>query len=296
MESVEQKQREVVASEAPLEIPGAGQWPEPSPFLKWVGGKGRLLAQYEPWWPESFEAYHEPFLGGGAVFFRLAPSVASLSDVNGRLVDTWRAIRDEPLTVLAELQGHRVRHGRGYYYQARQRFNAGRGLSATERAALMIYLNKTCFNGLYRENASGEFNVPIGSYRDPAIFDPGHLMAVSRALQGVSLRIDGFEQVLDRAAAGDLVYFDPPYVPLTSTSSFTDYHRSGFGMDLQHRLARVYGELDRRGCQVLLSNSDTPAVRELYAGWRIIPIRASRSINCKADSRGAVGEVLVRNW
>ncbi|TVQ97535.1 MAG: DNA adenine methylase [Deltaproteobacteria bacterium] len=269
---------------------------QPSPFLKWAGGKSRLLEQYEPWWPEEFERYHEPFLGGGAVFFRLRPEEAALSDVNGRLVDTWRAVRDSLPEVLERLAGHRERHGRTYFYRARQRFNAGRGVSPVERAALMIYLNKTCFNGLYRENGRGEFNVPIGSYRDPRIFDVGHLRAVSRVLQGVEIRVSGFESVVDRAEAGDLVYFDPPYVPLSATSAFTGYHASGFGMDLQHRLARVYAELDRRGCRVMLSNSDVPAVRELYAGWRIIGIRAGRSISCKSSRRGSVGEVLVRNW
>lgn len=267
-----------------------------SPFLKWAGGKSRLLEQYAHLFPEDYGAYHEPFLGGGAVFFHLRPEQAALSDLNPRLIETWRVIRDQPQALMDRLEAHRMRHTAAYYYQARQRFNLPRGVDAVDRAALFIYLNKTCFNGLYRENRRGEFNVPVGRYVNPGVYDPMNIVAVSRSLQGVDLFHQGFDGVLERAESGDLVYFDPPYVPLSATSSFTNYLQSGFDMSLQIRLAQVFAELARRGCAVMLSNSDTPAVRELYAGWRIDRVMAPRSISMRASARGPVGEVLVRSW
>jgi DNA adenine methylase len=268
----------------------------PSPFLKWAGGKSRLLAQFEPFFPEHFERYHEPFLGGGAVFFHLRPEQASLSDLNGRLVACYRVIRDEPGALMERLDDHRRRHNRQYFYEARTRFNGARNMTDLDRAALFIYLNKTCFNGLYRENSRGEFNVPLGSYVDPAVYDPSTIEAVSQALQGVELRNEGFEGVAERAQAGDLVYFDPPYVPMSATSSFTNYTGAGFDLRLQERLAQLFDTLSRRGVYVMLSNSDTPVVRELFAGWRVESIRAGRSINSRGSGRGEVGEVLVCGW
>ncbi len=268
----------------------------PSPFLKWAGGKARLMAQFQPWMPEDFNHYFEPFVGGGAVYFTMRPPEATLTDVNPRLIECYTAIRDEPIALMDELAKHRSRHCKDHYYRCRTRMNAPRGLNAVSRAALMIYLNKTCFNGLYRENSRGEFNVPMGSYKSPNIFNPDHIFAVSAQLQSTNLRVASFEHVLESAEPGDFVYFDPPYVPLTETSSFTNYSKGGFDMSMQHKLARIFDELSRRGCYVMLSNSDTPAVRELFEGWRIIGIQASRAINSRASARGPVGEVLVRSW
>jgi DNA adenine methylase len=268
----------------------------PSPFLKWAGGKTRLISQFAPYFPEHFNRYHEPFLGGGAVFFHLQPEDAVLSDLNGRLVECYRVIRDEPSALMEKLDEHRRRHNHQYFYEARTRFNQARGMTAVDRAALFIYLNKTCFNGLYRENSRGEFNVPVGSYSDPAVYDASLILSVSRVLQGVEIRNEGFESVLARAERGDLVYFDPPYVPVSSTSSFTSYTGAGFDTSLQERLAHVLDELSRRGVYVMLSNSDAPLVRDLYAGWRVIDIRAPRSINSRGTGRGDVGEVLVCSW
>lgn len=265
----------------------------PTPFIKWAGGKTRLLSQYEPFWPESWNHYHEPFLGGGAVFFRLMPDAATLSDINGRLVKTYQAIRDDVDAVIAELERLRACHGKEHYYRSRTRFNQPRGLKSVELAALFIYLNKTCFNGLYRENRRGQFNVPIGSYRNPRIFDAGDLHAVSRALSDVELRVADFTDVLERAEPGDLVYFDPPYVPLSATSSFASYTKAGFSLQMQERLAGVFAELADRGCHVRLSNSDTPVVRELYSQWDLEVIQAPRMINSNARKRGCVDEVLV---
>ena len=269
---------------------------DPTPFLKWVGGKTRLLSQMEGLLPEEFDGYHEPFVGGGAVFFRLLPDQARLTDVNGRLIDCYTAIRDDVESLADELARHARRHDKAYYYRQRERFNSARRLSGTQRAGLMMYLNKTCFNGLYRENSRGEFNVPMGSYKKPRVLDLPNLLAVHETLKGVDLGVASFERVLDHAEPGDLVYFDPPYVPVSATSSFTSYAKGGFGSDLQVRLAQVFAELAQRGCYVMLSNSDCGLVRELYAGWRIEQVWAPRSINSRADRRGAVPEVVVCSW
>lgn len=269
---------------------------QPAPFLKWVGGKTRLLGQLDELFPAEFEHYHEPFVGGGAVFFHLAPPTATLSDINGRLIETYRAVRDDVDGLIDRLEHHRRRHNRAYYYQARTRLNAPRGLDAIDRAALFMYLNKTCFNGLYRENRSGEFNVPMGRYKDPSIYDEARLHAASRRLQQVDLRIDGFAGVVDRAQEGDFVYFDPPYVPLNATSSFTGYAKGGFDVDMQVQLAQTFDALAKRGVYVMMSNSNAPLVHELYAGWRIDKVMAPRSINSRSDKRGAIAEVVVRSW
>jgi DNA adenine methylase len=264
-----------------------------APFIKWAGGKSRLLSQIEPWLPASYNHYHEPFLGGGAMFFHLQPRTASLSDINPRLVETWRVIRDQPAQLIDRLAHHEARHNSQYFYEARTRFNGARGMDSVDRAALFIYLNKTCFNGLYRENRRGEFNVPLGSYAAPNVCDATGIEAASTALQGADLKTEAFDAVLDRAASGDLVYFDPPYVPVSATSSFTSYVGGGFDANLQQRLVSVFDELVRRGCHVLLSNSDTPVSRQLYSRFRVVGIQAGRSINSRADRRGAVGEILV---
>ena len=263
------------------------------PFLKWAGGKSRLLAAYADHFPERFGAYHEPFLGGGAVFFHLRPGQAVLSDANPRLIELWTVVRDEPEALWAQVRVHRGAHGRAYYYRCRDRFNAAQGLSRVERAGLFLYLNKTCFNGLYRENKRGEFNVPFGDYADPRIVTEEQLWAASRALRGVELRNEDFVGVVDRARPGDLVYFDPPYVPLSATSSFTSYHHKGFDLTLQAELAGLFHRLAERGVHVMLSNSDVPLVRELYQGWTLVEIRAPRSISRVGDQRHAVGELLV---
>ncbi len=270
--------------------------PTASPFLKWAGGKARLLDQFAAHMPHDFERYHEPFVGGGAMFFALAPDDAVLSDVNPRLIETYRAVRDDVDGLIERLHDHARRHNKAHYYASRLRFNEPRTDGGTERAALFIYLNKTCFNGLYRENSRGGFNVPMGRYANPTICDESTLRSASRALQNVDLRVGGFVDVLERVDEGDFVYFDPPYVPLSTTSNFTTYSKDGFGMREQLQLARTFAKLARRGCRVMLSNHDCDAVRELYAGWRIETVSASRSISRNGKKRKPVGEVLVCSW
>ncbi|RMG92648.1 MAG: DNA adenine methylase [Chloroflexi bacterium] len=267
-----------------------------APFLKWAGGKQRLLPQYEPYFPprELTGRYFEPFVGSAAVFFHLQPAHAVLADRNDKLIEVYEAVRDEVEAVIAALKPHR--NESAYYYEVRAQDPCK--LTRAERAARLIYLNKTCYNGLYRENSRGEFNVPFGRYKNPRICDEERLRLASQVLQGVSLQVADFEDVVSVAEEGDLVYFDPPYVPLSETSSFTAYHRLGFGEADQRRLADVVESLTERGCRVMLSNSSAPLVYELYDNGRflLVPVQARRNINSKADRRGPVQELLILNY
>jgi DNA adenine methylase len=268
-----------------------------APIVKWAGGKGRLFAQLEPLLPPGLDArrYVEPFMGGGALFFALAPQKALVSDVNPALVRTYEAVRDEVDAVIAHLRKLARRHDQLAYYATRERYNKA-VLSDAEHAATFIYLNKTCFNGLHRVNRRGEFNVPFGRYTDPRILDEEGLRASSHALSKAEIRVAGFEHLLESARPGDFVYFDPPYAPVSSTANFTSYASGGFDHSAQTRLRDVYRELDRRGCRLMLSNSDVPSIRELYEAFRIDVVYAARAINCDASGRARVPEVVVRNY
>ena len=266
------------------------------PVLKWAGGKSRLLPELIARLPGSFNAYHEPFIGGGALYFALANQGligrANLSDANPSLIDVYLSLRDCVDEVIAALGQHI--YEREHYYQVRALRPAE--LSLPERAARVIYLNKTCYNGLYRENRRGEFNVPFGRYVNPTICDEPNLRAASLALQGVEIARRHFSTVLDYAQMGDFVYFDPPYHPLSATANFTSYDRRGFGPDDQRQLRDVFTRLGDRGIQAMLSNSDTPFIRELYEGFVIDQVQAARAVNSKANGRGKVAEVIVRNY
>lgn len=273
--------------------------PEPSPFVKWVGGKGRLIPALEPLLPAAVDKMRhvEPFVGGGALFFYRRPARALICDVNPSLVDTYVAIRDQVDEVILELSRlAAARAETGSYYAVRERYNRDRGAPRVERAAQFIYLNKTCFNGLHRVNRRGEFNVPEGRYENPRILDEPGLRAASRALARAEIRNASFEELLQHARPGDFVYFDPPYAPVSNTANFTSYAEGGFGEREQTMLRDVYRELDRRGAKLMLSNSDVPSIRSLYAGFRLDVIAAPRAINCRADRRGPVAELVVRNY
>ena len=265
-------------------------------MLKRAGGKSRLLPELLARLPDSFGAYHEPFVGGGALFFALAGAGwlgrVYLSDANAALIDVYLALRDDVEAVIAALGHHR--YERDHYYHVRAQ--SPDDLSLPERAARVIYLNKTCYNGLYRENRAGQFNVPFGRYKNPTICDEPNLRAVSAVLHDVDIARRRFDTVLDYAKPGDFVYFDPPYVPLSATANFTSYDRAGFGPDDQRQLSHVFAELARRGVRAMLSNSDTPFVRELYAGFSVEQVFAARAVNSKANGRGKVAEVLVTNY
>jgi DNA adenine methylase len=233
--------------------------------------------------------YFEPFLGGGALFFDLLPKKSFLSDVNAEIVGCYAAVRDRVDELIRSLKKHRYEVD--HYYAVRDCDPAE--LSPVERAARTIFLNKTGFNGLYRVNSSGKFNVPFGRYAKPLICDEANLRACSAALARVDLVTCDFEESASRAKKGDFVYFDPPYVPLSRTATFTAYARGGFGPEEQERLAGLFDRLARRGVKVLLSNSDVPEIRELYGAYRIETVKASRAINSKGSHRGPVSEVLV---
>ena len=270
----------------------------PSPFLKWAGGKGRVLPQLQPLLPQGIGRMRhvEPFVGGGALFFSRLPARALLCDINPALIDTYRAVQGDVESVIEHLQHFAAQHSTEFYYLLRRRYNEERDAYPVERAAMFIYLNKTCFNGLHRVNRRGEFNVPAGRYAQPKIVDPAGLRAASAALALAELRCGGFEHLLAWARPGDFIYLDPPYAPRSATSCFTTYAEEGFGNKDQEELSEIYRVLDRRGCKLMLSNSDVPLIRALYANWRIDTIEAARAVNCNAQGRGKVSELVIRNY
>ncbi len=265
----------------------------PRPFLKWAGGKTKLIPQYSHYFPQKFSTYYEPFLGGGAIFFHLLPRRAVLFDINPELVNVYCCVRDRVDELIQRLQDHRDRHCQDYYYFIR----ACTFSSDVERAARMIYLNKTCFNGLYRENSKGQFNVPMGRYKNPGIFDPELLYAVAIALRNAEIAVTPFETVLECATSSqDFVYFDPPYYPISNTSNFTAYNRHAFKPQDQIRLRDAVVELASRGVQVMVSNSDCPFIHDLYQDFNRYPILAARSINSNGNRRGKITELVITSY
>ena len=273
----------------------------PRPFLKWVGGKGQLLGallqQVER--AGDFGRYHEPFAGGAALFFelfrtnRLGRKHAFLSDTNARLIDAFLAVQQDVDRVIDLLKVHRSLHSKDHYYAVRGEVPDG----LIERGARIIYLNRTCYNGLFRENSKGLFNVPFGRYEKPLICDEGNLRAASAALAHAKVEVRPFESTLERAERGDLVYFDPPYHPVSKTASFTAYEKGGFGREEQRKLAEVARALSRRHVKVVLSNSMTRFIVDLYKGdFEIDEVFANRHVNSRADRRGAVSEALILNF
>lgn len=274
---------------------------EPQPFLKWVGGKSQLIAQFDGFFPSKIERYHEPFLGGGAIFFHLKhrwPGMkASLCDNNAELINAYEVVRDHPAALMTQLDQHLagfLADRSAYYYAVRSRHNAAVS-SSIARAARLIFLNKTCFNGLWRVNSRGEFNVPMGAYKNPRLYDRDNLLAASRALQGVKLAVQDFRKTVVETKRGDFAYIDPPYVPLSATASFTSYTKDNFGPVEQRELACHVVAAAKRGVTLMLSNSDTPLVRELYRDLTIHTVRARRAINSNAAKRGSINEVLIVN-
>jgi DNA adenine methylase len=262
-----------------------------APFLKWAGGKRALLPALVPLLPASYGAYYEPFVGGGAVFFALEPARAFLNDANEELINAYAVVRDRLDELLAALAAHEntEEHFR------RVRAERPAALGDIERAARFVYLNRTCFNGLYRVNARGEFNTPYGHYRNPTLVPERPLRAASAALRGVTLSSAGYREACASAGKNDLVYLDPPYVAAGGYADFRRYHREQFRDDDHEDLARLFKELDARGCHVRLSNAHTPWVLHLYADWTIHEVTTRRAINSDAAGRGPVREVVVAN-
>jgi len=266
-----------------------------SPVLKWAGGKTKLLGELRARAPESYRRYFEPFVGGGALFFHLAPDNAVLRDRNADLINVYRCVAWHVEGVIERLVRHRRRHSESYYYAMRGQWNDGAEMGDVDRAAAFIYLNKTCYNGLWRVNSRGHFNVPVGRYTDPQIFDDASLRASARLLRRAHLSAGHFADAVEAAEAGDFVYFDPPYHPQSDTARFTSYTADSFGEDDQRELAAVSRALVNRGCHVMVSNSDTPFVRKLYAGFKIARVQCPRAINSNSERRGLINEVIVTN-
>ena len=274
------------------------------PFVKWVGGKSRLIPRFnaQSLLPENFNTYYEPFLGGGAMFFHLAPSYATLNDVNPRLISVYEVIRDQTdslidvLTVLEKkYRAIPTESRKDFFLDIRKRFNARNSLPI-EQASYLLFLNKTAFNGMYRENSRGEYNVPFGSYVQPKICDEDNIRQTANLLSKVNLLSGSYEDAVRDAGYGDYVYLDPPYHPLNATSSFTSYSQDGFTVKDQENLRKVFGELDKRGAKVMMSNSDTPFIRDLYSDFRQEKVSAGRSINSKGLQRGNILELVVLNY
>lgn len=271
----------------------------PKPFLKWAGGKRALLPELLRYsLPLQFKNYHEPFLGGGALFFalyrlgRCSGKTAVLSDINQELIDTYVAVRDSVDGVIHHLQNHP--YNKEHYYKVRE-LNPD-VLFGAIKAARMIYLNRSGFNGLYRVNKQGKFNVPFGSYANPLICDIQNLKSVSKALQNVPLYVDSFEATKYNVETHDFVYFDPPYVPASDTANFTAYSGEGFGLEDQQRLMKLFRFLAQRDVFVMLSNSDTPWVREHYAGYCFHEVQVQRNISAKSDKREIAQELIITNF
>lgn len=257
------------------------------PFLKWVGGKRSILPELLRRMPSEYDAYHEPFMGGGALFFAVQPKEAYLSDVNFHLVLTFKAVRDDVEGLISQLKIHVRLHNKEYYLKARTKLFKEK--DTTKLAALFIYLNKTCFNGLYRVNKGGGFNVPMGDYKIPNILDEDNLRAASKVLHGVDIQQHGFDHT--EIHKNDFYYIDPPY-----HETYSGYDGSGFGDPEHIKLAQFCKKIDEKGGFFMLSNSDTPFVRDLYKGYDIETVAASRMVSCKANQRGKENELIIRNY
>ena len=271
------------------------------PFLKWAGGKRQLLPAIQEYLPAEYNEYYEPFIGAGAVLFSLQPMKGTINDTNSELINCYRVIKEQPEELLALCQQHQSHNSKEYYYKLREQDRQAdfKERTSVERAARIIYLNKTCFNGLFRVNSSGQFNVPYGKYKNPVIADPAVIKAISTYLNRAQICIlnGDFERAVATANQGAFIYFDPPYHPLSDTSSFTGYSMNGFGEAEQTRLKEVCDELTQRGCKVLVSNSSAPFIKSLYDApqYEIIEVKASRAINVVSSKRGKIDEVLIYN-
>ena len=269
---------------------------ETYPIVKWVGGKRQLMFELLKNMPKTYNRYFEPFIGGGALFFELQPQNGYISDMNEELINLYSVVQDDVYNLIDDLNKHEI--SKDYFLKIRNidRTEKYNKLSDIQKASRFIYLNRTCFNGMYRVNSQGQFNVPFGNYKNPRIVDAENLINCSKLLKNTEICCADFSEILNKVKKGDFVYFDPPYVPLNETSSFTSYTKDGFDLDMQFKLRDVCDELDSKGVMFMLSNSDTKLVNELYSNYEIKKVFASRAINANGNGRGKITEVLVRNY
>ena len=269
------------------------------PFIQWVGGKREMIPQYEKYLPKKYNNYFEPFFGGGAMFFYLQPNNATISDNNEELIRTYEGVRDNPEEVIKILKELKARHSKDLYGKIRnldREHNLFQKFNNAEVSARMIYLNQTCFNGLYRVNQKGQFNVPIGSSLNRLICDEHTIRSASKILKNVDLKIADFESSVKNAKKGDFIYLDPPYYPVSVYSDFTRYTKEKFYKEDQIRLKEQIDRLTKIGCQVMISNSDCEFIRELYKDFNLYKVYSTRNLNCKKDARGKVSELLITNY
>lgn len=270
------------------------------PFTKWTGGKRQLLGDLRSYMPENYNRYFEPFVGGGALFFDLAPEQAVINDFNEELINAYRQIKDKPVDLIDLLLGHKENNSKDYYLELRAADRDGRLASMTdvERAARILYMLRVDFNGLYRVNSKNQFNVPYGRYKNPKIVDVDLIHQISGYLNENDIEIlqTDFADAVAGAQTGDFVYFDPPYIPLNETSSFTSYTHEGFSYEEQVRLRDTFKELTDRGVYVMLSNSSSPLVEELYQDFNVHFVEAQRTNGAKSSSRGKISEIIVTNY
>jgi len=274
----------------------------PKPFVKWAGGKRQLITSLEGHLPKKFGTYFEPFLGGGALLFHLlnqSPNLkCNISDLNSDLILAYITIRDKVEQLVESLELHSGKYSADkieYYYSVRE----SAPKNQIEKVSRLLFLNKTCFNGLYRVNSKGQFNVPLGRYTNPSIVNKENLISVSKILQSknIAIRCQDFEAILDEAKKDDFVYFDPPYQPVSKTANFTSYTKCEFTYDDLKRLANVCQKLDKKDCKVLLSNSNTKEVRKLFSSkWKVVEVSANRAINSNSKKRTGHTELLIKNY
>lgn len=268
---------------------------KPKPFVKWAGGKRQLITILLQEAPTEFNTYIEPFVGGGALLFEILPERAIINDINAELINAYRVIKDNPDELIEDLKKHK--NTEEYFYKIRA-LNLEK-LSPLERASRFIYLNKTCFNGLYRENSKGQFNVPFGKYKNPKIVDEENIKVVSQYLNTAYIKIlnTDYKKVCQMAQKGDFIYLDPPYHPISKTASFTKYTKYDFTEQDQIQLSEIFKELDKKGCYVMLSNSNTDFIKDLYRDYEIKEIQAHRAINSNGKGRKKANiEVLIKNF
>lgn len=273
------------------------------PFLKWVGGKGQLLKQFDSIFPKDFSGtYYEPFVGGGAVLFHLHPQKAVINDINTTLVETYRNIQTNSSKVIKELKKLQeeldkktVEERKEFYYSIRNKYNKLENKDF-KKSIYFLFFNKTAFNGVYRENSKGGFNVPIGAYKNPKILDENNILIVARSLRDITILNSSYKTAVKKAKKGDFVYFDPPYHPLSKTSSFTTYSKDNFSEKDQTELRDLFVELDKKGVLVMLSNSNTDFIKKLYKGYKQIPVSATRMVNSNSAKRGSIQEIVVINY
>jgi DNA adenine methylase len=277
------------------------------PFVKWAGGKTRVVSQLLDYFPSEFKSYYEPFLGGGSLYFSISPQKGRLNDMNSTLIYTYLKIRDNCSSLIKDLEKLQAEYysqsdieaKKLFYYERRSEFNATRD-NTIRKASLFIFLNKTGFNGMYRENASGQYNIPFGKHENPLICDKDNLIKVSDVLKQIDITCGSYEKAVDDAKRGDLVYLDPPYAPLTPTSSFTEYQAGGFGDADQEKVRDLCLELDKKGCFVMVSNSTAPIIKHLYkehpGKFVLNKISVGRAINSAGAKRGKIDEYLITNY